>query len=142
MSKQPEPRRKPTERKLLYGGGVNEEPNADETNERIEEGISKTYFSLKQTEPSRNPTADEAPVLIQKGAKGRKQCKVPQLGEQARSQRSGRRISLESSYHSFLPDLFFLPNNELLQQEQQEPLLCNPTVHNLLMTWIASHMPF
>jgi hypothetical protein len=33
-------------------------------NERGEEGIIKTYISLKQTELSRNPTADEAPVLI------------------------------------------------------------------------------
>ena len=30
LSKQLESRRKPTERKLLYEGGVNEEPNADE----------------------------------------------------------------------------------------------------------------
>jgi hypothetical protein len=30
LSKQLETRRKPTERKLLYEGGVNEEPNVDE----------------------------------------------------------------------------------------------------------------
>ena len=112
-------------------------------NERIEEGISKTYFSLKQTEPSRNPTADEAPVLIQKGAKGRKQCKVPQLGEQARSQ-EGEVADGFLWKAATIPfcRTFFLPNNELLQQEQQEPLLCNPTVHNLLIKWIASHVPF
>jgi hypothetical protein len=31
LSKQSEPRKKPVERKLQYRGGVNEEPNADET---------------------------------------------------------------------------------------------------------------
>jgi hypothetical protein len=30
LNKQLESRRKPTERKLMYEGGVNEEPNADE----------------------------------------------------------------------------------------------------------------
>jgi hypothetical protein len=74
LRKQPEPRRKPTERKLLYGGGVKSTRNLMpmKPNERREEGISKTYISLKQTEPSRNPTADEAPVFIQKGGERKK----------------------------------------------------------------------